>query len=442
MLKTTIQRFPVLEGLMEHLNTPLFQNAYALIVNTGATSFLGLIYWKLAAQFYDPEVVGINSVIISMMVFLSGLSSLNLHSALNRFIPRTGKNTARFVLLSYLVTILVTCAVVPVFLFGQHALDPENSFLNFGTPFAISFLVANIIWVIFALQDNALIGLRKSIWVPLENISFSVGKIILLVLFVGLLPGFGLFASWVIPVALALIPVNYLIFRHLIPQHVKKTGIKRKPVQPREVVRYVSGDYVGQLMALASSHLLPFIVYTIVGAAAAAYFNIAWLIAVTPSLMATSMSQSLTVEGASDEQKLSQYTLSTLKQMGRILLPLILLLAVGAPLIMQIFGEEYAANGTTVFILLALACIPVALNILSVSIARVQQRIKHILMVTSASCFLSLGFAIALAGQMGLDGVGIAYLGSQTIVAIFLAIPLIYRVVRIPTEPDTEKVTA
>ncbi|TMG26246.1 MAG: polysaccharide biosynthesis protein, partial [Chloroflexi bacterium] len=46
--------------LAEHVRTPLYGGAYALILSSVATSALGIVYWTLAARLYDPAQVGVN----------------------------------------------------------------------------------------------------------------------------------------------------------------------------------------------------------------------------------------------------------------------------------------------------------------------------------------------------------------------------------------------
>ena len=65
----------LLARLVAHLRTPLYWNGYALILSSGATSGLGMIYWIVAAQAYSAEAVGLNSAMIAAMMFLAGCPS-------------------------------------------------------------------------------------------------------------------------------------------------------------------------------------------------------------------------------------------------------------------------------------------------------------------------------------------------------------------------------
>ncbi|MEA2503229.1 MAG: hypothetical protein QOG36_272, partial [Actinomycetota bacterium] len=80
-----------LRRLREDWRDPLLRNGYALIINVGATSVLGLLYWVLAARLYSPAEVGVGNAAISLMQLLAGIGGqLTFAAALARFIPRAG----------------------------------------------------------------------------------------------------------------------------------------------------------------------------------------------------------------------------------------------------------------------------------------------------------------------------------------------------------------
>src|SRR5207248_9180669 len=83
---------------------PLLRNGYALIINVGATSVLGLLYWILAARLYSPAEVGVGNAAISLMQLLAGIGGqLTFAAALARFIPRAGGESKRLAFFSYLL---------------------------------------------------------------------------------------------------------------------------------------------------------------------------------------------------------------------------------------------------------------------------------------------------------------------------------------------------
>ena len=99
-----------------HLASPLFRNAYALMLNTGATGLLGVVYWLLAARHYPAVDVGRASAAYSAMNLVSGFTAASILGAVTRFIPQSGRRTSALVLRAYLFSsaaAVIVAAPVP-----------------------------------------------------------------------------------------------------------------------------------------------------------------------------------------------------------------------------------------------------------------------------------------------------------------------------------------
>jgi len=194
------------------------------------------------------------------MMFLAGLAQRGLITVLTRFLPRAGRSTARLVLYSYGIGVLTTLLAAPIFLLGIKVWAPDLAAVASDPTLVLWFILACAVWCIFTLQDSALTGLRQTHWVPIENTIFAVVKLGLLVVVAGALPLYGVFASWTIPVALTLVPINLLLFLRLIPRHAAATEQNAEAIRPRELAGYGVGNYIGGLFSLASTNLLPVLV--------------------------------------------------------------------------------------------------------------------------------------------------------------------------------------
>src|ERR671933_106181 len=185
-------KIPSVAPLVAQLRMPLYRNGYALMLSTGMVSALGMAYWVLAAHHYSAEAVGLNAAAISAMTFVSGIAQLNMGGALLRFVPGTGRATKRLVGAAYLATTLAAALVGSLFVLGVRLWSPRLSV--FSHPgFALLFVLATMVWGIFAQQDNVLTGLRQAVFVPIENVLYALAKIGLLLALAPALPGLGIF---------------------------------------------------------------------------------------------------------------------------------------------------------------------------------------------------------------------------------------------------------
>lgn len=403
--------------IVAHLQSPLYRNAYALIVSVLGTSGLGIIYWVVAARLYSPEAVGRNSAILTTMMFLAGLGEFNLRIAMIRFIPIAGRSTQRLVFWSYLFSLSMGVVVGIIFLLGINLWSPALSFLLESRILAVWFVISILTWIIFALQDNVLTGLRQSVWVPVENVAFGVVKLLLLLVFVNHFGEYSIFASWTIPVTLSLLPVNYLLFKFLIPKEMAEKQDEALPFGVREIVRYVASDYAGAMLALSIAAILPIIVISVSGPSANAFFYQAWTIAIALRFISSSLSTSLTVEASGKYEDLQANSVRYLINTLRLMVPAVAVVFLFAPLILRIFGAQYAAEGTTLLRLLALSALPNTLQDLFRSHARVHHQMKALLVMHAVSWVITIGLSYLLIHQIGITGIGIAYLISDLFVA-------------------------
>ncbi|MFG2653072.1 lipopolysaccharide biosynthesis protein [Streptomyces sp. NPDC048436] len=416
--------------------SPLFRNAYALMLNTGISGVLGVGFWLAAARYYSESAVGQGSAAIAAMKLLAGLTAVTLTGALARFIPIAGRATGRLIFRTYAGSSLVVACAALIFLLTLDLWGPSYRFLH-GPLNGLGFIAAVVAWSVLTLQDGVLTGLRNALWVPVGNTIFSVVKLGLLIAVAAAIPTAGVFVSWVAAIAVSVIPLGWLVFRRLVPRHVKATKDTTKPPTLREMGRFLAGDYTGSLFSLAVVYLVPVIVASQVSSVDNAYFYITTTIGGTVNLLAINMGASLTVEGAHDPARLAANTRAALRRMVRIMLPVCGLLFLGAPFILRVFGQGYADAATP---LLRWFAVGAALRVVMetyFAVQRAQSRTSGIAWMQGLLCVLVLGLTLILLPRMGLTGAGVAEICSLAVI-VAIAAPKLYRVARAapPSEPQ------
>ncbi|MFD5571357.1 lipopolysaccharide biosynthesis protein [Streptomyces cadmiisoli] len=412
----------------------LFRNAYALMLNTGISALLGLGFWLAAARYYSESSVGQGSAAIAAMKLLAGLTAVTLTGALARFIPVAGRTTGRLIFRTYAGSSLVVALAAGVFLLTLDAWGPSYRFLH-GPLTAAGFVVAVVAWNLLTLQDGVLTGLRSALWVPVGNTVFSAVKLGLLIALAVAVPVTGVFVSWVAAIATSVLPLGWLVFRRLVPRHVKTTEGQSAPPTLREVGRFLAGDYTGSLFSLAVVYLVPVIVAAQVSSENNAYFYIATTIGGTVNLLAINMGASLTVEGSHDPGRLAANTRAALRRMARIMLPVAAVLFFGAPWILGVFGSGYADAATPLLRWFAVGAVLRVVMETYFAVLRAQSRTAGLAWLQGLLCALVLGLTLVLLPRMGLTGAGVAEIASLAVI-VAIAAPRLYRTVRAaPSDP-------
>ncbi|MFF8644488.1 lipopolysaccharide biosynthesis protein [Streptomyces sp. NPDC015345] len=408
--------------------SPLFRNAYALMLNTGISGVLGVGFWLAAAHYYSESAVGQGSAAIAAMKLLAGLTALTLTGALARFIPVAGRATGRLIFRTYAASSVAVALAAVVFLLTLDLWGPSYRFLH-GPVHGVGFVLAVVAWSVLTLQDGVLTGLRNALWVPVGNTVFSVAKLALLIAMAAAIPTAGVFVSWVASILVSVIPLGWLVFRRLVPRHVKATDGRARPPTLREIGRFLAGDYTGSLFSLAVVYLVPVIVASQVSSVDNAYFYITTTIGGTVNLLAINMGASLTVEGAHDPALLAANTRAALRRMTVIMLPVCGILFLAAPLVLRVFGQGYADAATGLLRWFAVGALLRVVMETYFAVRRAQSETSGIAWLQGLLCVLVLGLTLILLPRMGLTGAGIAEIAGLTVI-VAIAAPKLYRVTR------------
>lgn len=400
--------------LRSHFDDRLYRTGYYLIVGTGITSLLGVAFWALAARSYSAHQVGQNAAAISAMTLVSGVCSLGLSAVLVRYLPIAGTATKRLVSGSYGLTVVLSLLFGAVVAASSEVWSPTLSFLR-EPVWLVGFTLATAATTVFTLEDSVLTGLRAARWIPLENSLYALAKLVLLIVLAGVLPTSGPFVSWNAPLLPAIVLVNYLIFRRLIPADRSFGSLDR-----RKVIRMAAGNYGGNLFALVGNMYLPILVANQVDASRAAYFYVPWMISLSLQLVALNVTTSLTVEAALDMPRLRRLSRQALTHSMRLVAPMAALTALAAPLVLLVFGHAYADAGTGLLRLLALGAIPNVIVALGIGVARIEHKGQVVVAVQGVQFAIVLGLSALLLPSTGIEAVGATWAGSQFLLAAVL----------------------
>jgi len=399
------------------------RNGYALVLNTFLAGGLGLLYWVLAARNYADADVGRNSAAISSLMLLTGMVSVNAAGTLNRFIPRTGRNTRAVVawiyaLTSLLVGLLALALVVLLHWFGGPGFD-----LLREPEFKVWFIVAAIGASVITVQDSVLTGMRSAVWVPLFNGLFATGKIILLIVLADIAPRTGVFISWIVPMIIVIFPANLLIFLRLLPRHMDSTADDADDVSRAQIGGFFVADYLGSLFLMTTIFVVPLVVAARVEPHSYAYFFFAWSVATSMNLVAANLATSMAVEGVYDESTLAVNCRSALRRALTLLVFGAVMIGLAAPYALGLVGKGYA-DAAPLLQLLAFASLPAAvieiyLGTLRARAMRVQivavQFLRGATVLGLVYQFLGAGTLFASFGDGRLTAVGVAFLLGQLV---------------------------
>jgi O-antigen/teichoic acid export membrane protein len=398
------------------LRNPLYRTSYALLVNTAATTAVGVAFWAVAAHFYDQQVLGRSAALVSALLLVSTFAQLNLTTALPRFLPKAGRSAGKFIAYSYGASSCAALIGGLAFVTVLPRLSSQWQFVANSLPLAVAFVLAAAVWQVFTLQDIVLLSLRRPFLVPTENFVYGVSKLLMLVGIVSLLSSAGIFLSWVVPLAVTVPAVNWLIFRRFLKERDAAATPSR--LRAREVVRFASVDYIGSVLGQAYGSLLPLLDLSTLGAAANSSFYIAWSIASGLGLVASNFGTSLLIEGADAPDRLADLTRGVLARCIVIMSLGAALIGLAARPILDVYGSRYAVHASSLLGLLAVGTIPSCIVVVAMSLDRIAGRVGRATLTRLVLTVLVLSGSWLLARKVGIDGVAYAWGGANLVLAL------------------------
>ncbi|NNN19251.1 MAG: hypothetical protein HKL84_05285 [Acidimicrobiaceae bacterium] len=403
-------------GALKPSQSPVVRNSISLLISTGGTSVLGVLFWSVATHLYSVATVGRGSVQVSSMALIANFAQLNLSSAFIRFLPRAGIRTRTTMIVSYLGCSILALVSAIIFLLSPL----RNGIVPFTLSVEIAFAASIIFWTIFVIQDAALIALQSTKWVPVENILFGAVKLGLLPILLGTPSGEGVFYSWTIPVVAAILIVNGFLFLSVVPKRIasaSKLPIPPLP-KPRALMSFISAEYLSGLVGTSAAFLMPLIIIKRLGPQAAGYFYLPWLVGTSFSSLLWSIASPTIAEAAHDRMSLHDILRKSLKLYAIFVIPASLCVVLGAPILLTLLSQRYAAHGTTLLRLIGLSFpFSAAISMYNASLW-IKKRIWVLLGIRTLSSVGLLVLTWVLLSTLGVSAAGVAELTIYGVIAL------------------------
>lgn len=393
--------------------TRLYRNGAALALSGLLSGVLGAGFWIAAAHTTPRAAVGEATALISAMMALSMLGQLNLGPALVTFLPRAGRRRASLVAGSTAVAGGLSLLLGAGFVLGAPRFTDAFPVLEHPLA-AAGFVLAVGVWSVFALQDAALTGLRRATWVPVKSAAYNTAKFAMLLAVGG--TTWALLTAWIVPAAIAAVPVTYLLFARVLPTRDEP----RPGTDGRAFRRFLAGESTAMVLEQIGVTLLPVLVVVLVGPRAAAPFGLVWMIVQALDALVISLGSSLVVEGAQAGADIDSMHRAMRRRALAGLGVITLVAELGAPLLLRVFGDQYAHEGANLFRLLLLGSLGRTVVTLAICAARARLRVGWIVRMHLLLAALVPASALLLGHRIGLLGVGLAWAGSQFVAAVIV----------------------
>ncbi len=404
---------------------PVVKSGLSLMTGTIVTALLGLIFWIIAAKLFDQAAFGVGTTVVYTMMTLAEVACIGLRTGLLKYTPRSGGATIQVIVWGYALAFTASAITAMIFLLGLGWWAPDlvelrNTALMFGF-----FVLSTAFWALFMLQDSVLVGLRKAPWVPVENSIFGVLKILLLFPLAAWSPTLGIFWAWTLPVFPIVFGINFLVRgvakeRQVdAPTFLPDTASFRLLL--REMMSFSIAEWLASVSRLAALGIIPLMVLAEAGKAQAGYFQASWLIAFTIFQLSSNAAYALLAENSYEESSLQRNSIQAGLLSLALSAPGIAIGVIGAPLLLLIYGSDYADNSSSVMRVLLIAALPNIVHQIYIGRLRSQGKMLAVVVLETTLSVLVIGLSALLLPRQGIIGVGYAWLAGLTALALYAA---------------------
>lgn len=341
---------------------------------------------------------------IAAVTLLSSIAQLSYGSIFQRFLPSAGEKSRRFVVTGYVVCIMVAFVLAIAYVTLGYA----HRFFSPSLSWSVLFIFTVVFFTIFALQDSVLISLRLSRWVAVENNSFGILKLALLLPFAAFAIGQGIIITWIIPLVLTVLVINWYIFIHRLPDYMRATALTQSLPTLRQMMSLSIPQFATTILNMFLTSVVTLIVFVRLGAATNADYFLVAQVAGAPALFLWSVSRLLVVESVHEPSEHRHHAFQAVWASVAILIVSMVIGIIFAHSIMQLFGPTYAQQGTTLLRLLLLALPGTAIAAIYSALAWIDGRVWYLMYRQIAVTIPFLTIVLVFIRRDGIDTVGYA----------------------------------
>ena len=396
--------------IRQHLQEPLIRNSFFIMASSLAAAGFGFFFWMIAARLYSQAEVGIATALMSSIGLLILISRLGLDQSVIRFFPNHDKD--RVLGTAIIVPTAVALGAGLIFITAVDVISPELAVVRTVTPLYLAFLgVYSITWVL----EGAFNALRKSEHYFALNLLY--GSRILFLIPLVFLGAMGIFSALGLSFALGLVLALALLARCSVRPAlcIDRTFL-------RKAWQFSAGAYVAGILMSAPNMVIPIMVLHVLGAESTASYYITYAIVSVLFMIPYAFTTSLFVEGShGGEMKRSVFR--TLISMFALLIPAIIVLSLFGDQILGLVGRDYI-EGAALLQVLAFSALFVSVCQTFISIAKVRDDIKSLIVLSGFVSLSLLGLGYTLMHRFGLIGMGYAWLGTYAVGTLLVGLIL------------------
>lgn len=404
-----------------HLHRRIAHDSLFLVLTSGLTALVGMLFWVVAARTIPPVQLGVDAAVISAVTAAATVAATGIVNAFLAQVPTAGVGRGTLVRFGY--AMLVVISSVAGLVAGLLIVTVLDTGLP-AWPTVPLIAMGTVIWSLFIVQDSVLAATRRARWLLAENLPVNLAKLALLPVFAGLVSQAPLL-SMLVPSLLAVIVISSLLGRICRPSAEEiaaadgESGHSWLRRNRRAVLVFVARDGTGSALNLGLFMALPFVVTASAGGVQGALFILCLQVAMGLDLLTSGIAQSMTANTAVDPSRAGVMAWQIWRRVALLVGAALAVLVLIAPFLLGMFGETYVAEGgVAVLLLLAVGSLLRTTFEVWTALMRVRHRTAVLLVANLMGAALLLPAVILGARSDGAIGAAWGVLAGTAVLSV------------------------
>jgi O-antigen/teichoic acid export membrane protein len=353
----------------------LLRDSLYLILNSGVQAALGFAFWVIAARLFSTVDVGQASSLISATTLIAFLALLGLNSAFVRYLP-TAQDRNRLISAGLILVGLCGAIMAMAYILLTPLVAPRIAFVAHRLPLVIGFALLTAAGAVNVLTDAVFIAAGKANYNALvDGIAGGVTKVISVIILVGT-GAYGIYCASTVGFSSAAIASVLLMADSLRWRPKARSLIQAlKPM-----FRFSSANYIGNIANLVPTLVVPLIVLDRLGPSAAAYYFVPFQLATLLYSAVYAVEQAFLAEGSQDDMVSRALLLKSIRILLALCVPACILMFLFGHRLLLLFGTKYGNHAGGCLVMLAIAVFPIAAGNWSLTVLRLSDKLKAIVL--------------------------------------------------------------
>lgn len=402
----------------------LVRSSAFLMASTGTMAGLGFVFWLVVARLYTPEQVGTATVLISATSLIAYLSLVGLNSTLVRFLS-SSKNKDVQISQAVLIVFAVGAVVSAGYIAGLPLYASKVDFIRDNLLYAGSFVVMGAFAGVNLLLDSVFIAARKPQYnAVIDGLIQGLTKLALPIAFLGL-GAYGIYASTGVAYVVA-VAVSVLCLRRALGFRFSLGARNswKRRTASSSQVRYSLSTYASSVLNLAPLMVLPLIVLQALGAAQAGYYFVVFQVANLINAISYAVGEAVFAEGSFDESRFAELVRRSGWIIFLLQVPAVAIIAATSRWSLELFGSEYSREGHRLLAVFAIGALAVGLNTWASFLLKLTRQMTSLIGSNVVYAIVTIGLALLWAPR-GLVWLGWAWLLGNAASGIFAVVALL-----------------